>query len=328
MPWSIALALILIGGAAIVHADTLELLDGRSYSGQVVQRSETRLYFRVIFDNGAQIVRSFPLSAVKELVLDEVGTSVAPPAARAPAERAAASRAAARAGESVRGDVAQILREAYELMDDGDSAAALRALQRVVVRASSAELASLSAQCRAARGVGLDDLLAEARVQAAQHAGAGRSFDLRYATAFEGAALGRRLEQLQRRRLETSYDGKRMLDWLKSPREYETLQPDAARLVADARDLAAIVAARLRFDRRLGTNRAERAKLSELRDSLTRLAAHVRDLEGFTNLSRDAVDVPDPTESEARRIREEQEWADGPTSMPTTRPVDGADRPE
>ncbi len=311
------LLIILIATERRVHADTLELIDGRTYHGTIVRRSETRLYFRVEFESGARIVRSFALSAVKSVTPD-LPSAASLPVPESPLAERAAPAEPKRASSSHE----QILREAFELLDDGDSAAALRALQRLVTRAEATELPLLEAQCHRARGVNLDDLLADARVRAALRDG-GDGFSLRFATPYEGAALGRRLEALQSERLAAEFDGQRLTDWVAKPESYDVLQPDAPRLVASARELAAIIGARLRFDARIDAGREERARLSALRDSLTRLVTQVRDLEGFTNLSRRPGDAPDPTAGEADRLRRETEPASAPAaSRPASKPAE------
>lgn len=308
------LLIILIAAERRVYADTLQLIDGRTYRGTLVRRTETRLYFRVEFESGARIVRSFALSSIKSVtpdLPDGASQPTTPEPALPPAEANPETRRASAATE-------QILREAFELLDDGDSTAALRALQRVVTRADAAELRKLEEICRTSRGVNLDDLLSDARVRAALKDSAD-GFSLRFATPYEGTALGRRLEALQTERLTAIYDERRLTDWIAKPEAYDRLRPDAPRLVADARELAAIIAARLRFDARIDSGRDERARLAALRDSLTKLSTQVRDLEGFTNLSRRPADVADPTASEAERLRRETEPAEAET-QPATRP--------
>jgi len=203
-------------------------------------------------------------------------------------------------------DFDQMLREAYELADDGDLAAALRALQRLVRRAAPETLAALDQRVRADRGQGLADWMAATRLRAALQARSGRLLELAFATPFEARALGQQLEALQTRLLGTEYAGRTIAAWSARPDAYVELCPDARHMVRDARLTTAVIGARLRLDPRLEADQEQRARLLELRAALAQLIARVTALPGFTALGGNADDEADPTLDEARRLAAEQ----------------------
>ena len=207
-------------------------------------------------------------------------------------------------------DFEQMLREACELVDDGDLPAALRALQRVVTRAPPEVLQDLDGHVRAARGSALDDLIAGIRIRAALDPPRGQLFELKFATRYEAGALGRQLEPLYRRLLDTTYHGRTIEVWAGKRDEYAELQPDARRMVSDARLAAAMIGARVRFDPKLKIDVAERRRLVALRADLARFIAKVSALPGFTSLDSGTGDQDDPTLAEARRLAAEQAAAE------------------
>jgi len=209
-------------------------------------------------------------------------------------------------------DFEQMLREAFELVDDGDLPAALRALRRIVERAPSELLERLNEQTKAARRLALDDFLAATRMRAALAGRAGRPFHLKFVTRFESEALGKRLETLQHRLLKTSYHDRTIESWAANRGDYGHLQPDARCMVHDARLAAAVINARLRFDPRLKQDRPEHRRLNALRDDLVRLTARVSALPGFTSLGDRISDADDPTLEAARRLAAEQAAASQP----------------
>jgi len=219
-----------------------------------------------------------------------------------------------RDGHSLR-DCDQMLREAFELLDEQDYDAALRALQRLVREAPEDLLPELERRARAARGAALDALLARTRLYLALNPGSGAAFSLGAVTRYETEALAVDLEREQEVRLGRVYQGRTIADWAAQRDEYTTLQPDARELVRDARLSAALIAARLKYDERLAEDRTAALRLSRLRTELMRLAAQVAELPGFTSLTaRD--DPSDPAWQEARRLEAEGRAATQPTSAP------------
>lgn len=219
----------------------------------------------------------------------------------------------------------QTLRESFELLDDGDLPAALRAMQRAVVRASEEDLRRLSEKALRVRGIPLDELLADTRLRVARGPSRNRTFEVRYATPFEGEALGRRLEALTDEFLRTEFAGKSVAQWSRDPSAYGELRSDSPDLEFRARMAAGFIGARLRWDprvratagrptatqaasdRRAASTPLSRGDLIRLRDDLARLAAHVRALPGFTQPSAARYDPDDPTLREAQRLEAEQE---------------------
>lgn len=269
---------IILALAATVQADILHLRDGSRYPGELVAQDDRQVLFRVTLPDGASsVVRSFPVALVARV------------------ERTAAGRAAAAAvrpdpdAGADEDECAQMVREALELLDDGDLAACLRALQRAVVRAPPELLPSLDALCRADRGLALDELLATARLQAAHRAEDGRALRLTYATQYERAALGRLLARYQAWLLAGRFSGRTLAEWAAARHEYTELHADARQMVADAGRAAAVIAARLRLDPALHGDRVTRQELVDRHAELARLAAHVLALPGYT-----ASDAGDP----------------------------------
>ncbi|MBU0618284.1 MAG: hypothetical protein KKI02_11240 [Planctomycetes bacterium] len=277
------------------HADIVYLRDASRHCGTLIKQTESEIVFSVNLADGATVVRRFPASQIKRVERTAVKRSETPPVNRSPSGPAALAA-----------DFEQMLREAYELVDDGDLPAALRALQRVVTRAPPEVLRALDGRVRAARGTALDDFVAGLRIRAALDPPRGQLFELKFATRYEAGALGRQLEPLYRHLLDARYDGRTIEAWAGKRDEYTELRPDARRMVSDARLAAAMIGARVRFDPKLKIDVAERRRLVALRADLARFIAKVSALPGFTSLDSGADDEDDPTLAEARRLAAEQ----------------------
>jgi hypothetical protein len=264
---------LILAATAVVQADILHLRDGSRYYGRLVSQDERTIVFRIASADGQRdSVRSFTARQVGRI--ERTGRrDVAPPSARAEAK-----------AEGPRPDYIQMVREGFELLNDENLPAAVRALQRAVSGANEGELRALEALCRRVRGEALDDLLARTRIQVAARAGHGRGFRLRNATGFERAALGRRLRAQSETLLARRHQQYTVSEWTAHVDQYKELRPDARRLVADASRAAALIAARLRYDPALADDRAERVRLSGLHVGLTRLAGHVLSMPGVLDL--------------------------------------------
>lgn len=241
-----------------------------------------------------------------------------PPRAAATSEPSSAPAGGAPLGPD---DYQQMLREALELLDDGDIAAALRAAQRSVSGATPAQLEDWSRECLATRGLPLADLVADLRIRKALLTRSDKVFELPFATPFEADALGRRLEALERQRLAAVYDGLSVRQWARQPGDYAALRADSAQLVYDAQLAAGVIAARLRFDPRLRSDRLLRRDETLLRDDLVRLAAQVRTLPGFSGLSATPIDATDPTLAVAQELMRAQEALERTASQPASQPA-------
>lgn len=297
---------------APAQADILYLTDGSRYRGTVVRETEDELVFRVTSADGrSSAVRRFPRRRV-----DRVEPSAAEPVTAQPQE----------AGPSP-ADFEQMLREAFELIDDGDHAAALRALQRVAQEAPPELLARLDGQARAQRGRPLAELLAQLRIEAALRTPTGRGFRIRYATAFESEALAVRLAAIEAELLARSHAGRTLESWSWTPEEWTDAGPAGRTLVVDAERGAGVIGARLQYDPRVRRDSQLRPALVEKRDRLARLAAHVAGLRGFTSVDA-ADDRVDPTLGEALRMAESQTAVAGDAaSQPVLRASAPASRP-
>lgn len=255
----------------LLPADILHLRDGSRYYGELISQNSREVVFRVTLDDGASgIVQTFAQSLVErvERTIER----------QAPTRR----RTEESGQETAAEDYAQMLREGFELLDDGDSPSALRAIQRAVLRAPTAQLKALEELCQTARGVPLDVLLAGTRLRLASAANRGRALKLKYATPYERIALARLLIQEQDGLLARRYAGRTVAEWTAHRDDYTALAADARELVADASRAAAIIAIRLRFDHQLAADRRTRVRSIELRADLARLAAHILALPGYT----------------------------------------------
>jgi hypothetical protein len=218
------------------------------------------------------MVRKFPAADVLSVEQRDAGT--APP----PDSRAAPARPTSRDA-----DRAQMLREAFELMDDGQTGPALQAMQDAVVGASPERIRELEALCRSSRRSELPELMAQTRIRVALEAGRGRTFHVRFATPYESAALGAALERRAAVLLAKEYGGHIVADWPAATEEYGEVRPDSRRLVADASLATAMISTRIRFDPRLKQDRAERRRLIAQREELSRFVARVLALKGYTD---------------------------------------------
>jgi hypothetical protein len=266
------LALVTGFGWAPAYADILHLRDGSRHYGELISEGRREITFRIVAPGGASMVRKFALDRV---------ASVERTAEKAPPENKA--EGGSPAGGLAERDFEQILREAYELLDDGDQQAAQRALQRLVQLAPHDTLAELDAQCKQQRGRSIGELLAAARLEAAlKETGTGHPFRLRGVTRIEGEALGMLLEQHENALLDKLYDARSIREWAMGVAPYDRLRADSRRLVFDARLAASILAARLRYDTRLAGATDDRKRLADLRAAVTRFAAGVMALPGYT----------------------------------------------
>ncbi len=262
--------------------------DGRQYSGELLGARGDRLVFRVEFGPGATVVRTFSLSAV-----DHVDPGDTPVTAAVPDKRVAPGPA----------EIRQMLREAWELLDEGDHEAALAALQRAVTQAEDDLLEELNRDALAARGTPLDELLAELRVHSATRPRNGSLFHLPFATRYEAAALGRRLQALADELRARLYQGRSLSEWVAEPKSYDSLTPDAPLMVRDIRLAAAALSARLRHDPSVRATDRRRAQLVAEHDRLTALAARIRALPGYTALPMPgAAENDDPTAAASMRL--------------------------
>jgi hypothetical protein len=204
-----------------------------------------------------------------------------------------------------------MLREALELLDDDDQAAALRALQRIVTRADRATIARVDELSRRLRDVPLDELLARTRMAVAE---AEPGFHIRFVTPFEAAALGRALARREQALLAAVHGGRSVRSWASDPAGYTELRPDARSLAEAAADAAGIIGTRLEFDPAIRHDREARRALAALRPQLARLVGHLRSLPGFT-------DLPEPGAPDALATAPSSEQTvPGATTRPTSAP--------
>jgi hypothetical protein len=272
-----ALLLLILCWPSSSSADILHLRDGSRHYGEVVREDAAGVRFRVTSAGGASVVRDFPADVIARV--ERSGRCDVPPSDLPATTRPVVDAQADRRP--------QMLREAFELLDDRELAAALRAMQRAVRDAGEATLAELDAQCREARGVPLGQLLAQTRLYLASRIGHGRGFYLKGVTKFERPALVRSLAQHVDTLLQRERGGRRMTEWAARPAEYTEVLPDARCLVADASRAAALITARLRLDVTLKQDRAAMARWTGLRGELVRLANAIVSLPGYTDLSPD-----------------------------------------
>ncbi len=296
-------AMLLLSAVTASPGDILHLRDGSRHYGDVISQNDDTIVFRVVSGDGsASVVRTFAADGVARV--ERTGRVQAPPTPPPAAPIATA----------VAEDCEQMLREAFELLDDHDERAALRALQRAVLRAPQAALADLDRQCRQARGLPLDVLLAETRVYVAGLAKRGPAFRLTYATPYELDALGRVLTRQAQERLRRRHDGRSVAEWVSNRSEYTELRPGARALVADASRAAALIATRLRHDPALKDAREERVRLLHLQADLSRLAAQVSAIPGFTAPTEaDEIHQPAAASQPASTIPEEEPGHPPPT---------------
>jgi hypothetical protein len=309
---------MVVSSAFAASADILYLRDGSRHNGKLISRTPEQVVFRILLPDGRSgITRTFPAAAVDRIEELDLEPEPADPGEESPEPMSPHATVEEYLG---------LLNEAFTKLDLEQSAAALRLLQRAVHGAPQGVIDALEHETRAKRDIALDELLAQTRIDVALTADRGRTFKLGYATTYEARALGRLLEVRTNRLLTRSYDGKTIEAWAGDPRSYDRLTADARRIVEDARLAAALLGARLRFDPRLRGDGSERARLSRLRSDLTRLAAQISAMHGYTapaleGLPREAPPAADPREPAVPLI---PGAAQPPTRRPTTRPT----RPE
>lgn len=218
-------------------------------------------------------------------------------------------------------DYAQMLREGFEMIDDGDLKSALRAIQRATIRAPRAKLAELEQLTIRFRDEPLADLLAQLRFDVALAEHNGRTFKLRFLTPLETEAMSALLRRNQHRRLNAVHLGKTVAQWAAERNTYKKLHSGAKRLAADARLAAAFIGERLRRDPLLKQNVERRRELVALRAELGRFVAHVSKMPGFTSLES-APAANDPAAREVARLRAAvAPPASRPASQPASQPI-------
>jgi hypothetical protein len=307
--------LMALAAGAAVQADILHLRDGSRYYGTLISQNEQEVVFRVTFADGtSEVLRSFPRSLVRRV---ERTARVTPVRADRPADEPPTTMPAE--------DFEQMLREAFELLDDADSSAALGAMQRIVTRAPEELLSDLDQRTRSARGLPLARLMAETHLRVALARGRGGTFRLRFVTRYEAPAVGRLLEQLQAEFLEKRHQQRTIAEWAAEREAYTELHAGAREMVADAQLAAAMVSARLKSDPRLRKSGEHRRQLAALRYDLACFVAHVISMRGYTALGVDEDDLPEPVAREVARLLALQEMAARPASQPSHDPQPAAD---
>lgn len=270
-----------MGLVAAAQADILRLTDGSCYHGRLVRESADAVLFDVWLDGAASgVVLRFPRARVAAVEQGELSAGAAPAPGVQPAVTSDAD------------DGERTLDAALQSLKAGEQDAALRLLNRVVIRADAARLTRLDARVRTQRGVGLAPLLAQLRLDAALAAGGGRKFELRFVSAYEAPDLSRLLARRVALALNADFGGRSLADWSRDPAAYRSHPLFAPRLLDAARVAAGMIGARLRFDRTLKTDRASRTQLVELRDLLTRFAARVAAVPGLSELIGTDDDTP------------------------------------
>lgn len=199
---------------------------------------------------------------------------------------------------------AQVLREAYELLEDKDWTAAVRALQKLVQRTPPTLLEELNSACQRERGEGLAELLARLRLREAHEQAGDEPITLRFATRYESAALGELMQQEYEQLLAQRFGGRSVRAWAGAIDEYDSLTPQSQELVLTARRAAGLISGRLRADHALRERAQERRALMDLRSEIARLVARVSAMTGFQKSDRFAA-IDDPASRKARELAEE-----------------------
>lgn len=194
----------------------------------------------------------------------------------------------------------QVLREAFELLEDEDWTAGLRALQKLVQRTGPEILDDLNATCARDRGMDLAHLIAHLRLREARERAGDEPIMLRFATRYEGAALGELLQKEYEQLLAERFDGRSVRGWADAPEEYVKLTRDSRPLVLTARRAAGLISSRLRVDFDLRRRPQERRALYELRSAVARLVARVSAMRGFHTSHR----LPAEDDPAAQKLRE------------------------
>jgi len=306
---------IALAAGAVVQADILHLRDGSRYYGTLISQNEQEVVFRVTLADGTSgALRSFPRSLVRRV---ERTARATPARADRPADEPPTTMPAE--------DFEQMLREAFELLEDEDLPAAVRAMQRIVTRAPEELLSDLDQRVRSARGLPLARLMAETRLRVALARGRGGAFRLKFVTRYEAPVMGRLLEQLQRELLQKRHEDHTVAEWATERDAYTELHAGAREMVAHARLATAMISARLRFDPRLRKSGEHRRQLAALRDDLARFVAHVISMRGYTALGVDEDDLPEPVAREVARLVALQKAASRPASQPSHNPQPAGD---
>ncbi len=305
--------------ALLAQADVLTLRDGTVLRGRVIDEGDRTVIFRIELGEAGSLSREFLRSQIRRI---ERGDGAAEEAASQPAsEGAAGAKAATKPARKVEpprsmSPVArdayfeQMMREGFELLDDQDEEAALRAFQRLAQRAPESLLKRLDALCQSLRGVALPRLMAQLRMKQAQRDDDTGKIDLGFATRYEAAELGQLLEARYEEILDQVHEGRSLRSWAAKPDEFPAKSREAGAAVRGARAAIGLISARLRQDRALSDDREKRAKLISIRDQLGRFATQVggaaggrttvdeiRELTDGPRKKGDAAEAPD-TESE------------------------------
>ena len=117
IPLRYLVACVAAGALCAAQADILHLRDGTRYQGELIHQTASEVEFRIRLGGGSStVVRRFPLNRVKTIEKRPLGDEPTPTRAAIPPQPVPADEP----------DVAQMLREAFELLDDAEHAAALR----------------------------------------------------------------------------------------------------------------------------------------------------------------------------------------------------------
>ncbi len=300
--------LVSLLAAVGARGDILHLKNGDRHYGRLIRADEREVLFEVVSADGRMNVEM--RFAAAHVLRVERTDRMAPPKVEA------REAAAAEPDE----DYEQMVREAFELLDQGDLSAAVRAMQRVAGGADEGELARLDGYARDQRGVPLAQLMARTRYADAMAEGGGRVFKLGFVTPYEREAMAEMLAARQVDYLNRRHLGRSVAEWAADREAYKELHAAARNMVADARLAAGIIGERLRIDPVLQENRIDRRDLAARRADLARFVAHVSAMRGFSALT--AVDDPnDPTVAAARRLA-----AQVPSSQPASEGSEPAGR--
>ncbi|MBL8879098.1 MAG: hypothetical protein JNG88_08260 [Phycisphaerales bacterium] len=311
IPLWTAVASLALYLASSARGDILHLRDGSKFSGRLIAETREDYLFRLdaAGDRPAEI-RKFPRDAVERL---ERGDTVEPKADDSDQQPDDVPPQA---------DYDQWLREAFELIDRGEMRPGVRVLSQLARLKDRATLARLDAACRAGKQQPLAEFLAAKRIELATSEPGAIKFT--GVTEYESAALGRLLEARENDLLTHAFEGRTIRQWTVKQNEMTKATSDSPALVRDARLAAAFLAARLKYDPRLRTDREIRAALVTLHDELARLVARVAALPGYNTDAANhpsAADYGPPYKPEPRDGRELYGTGDASS---TTQPARGA----
>ncbi|MGE3180274.1 MAG: hypothetical protein AB7N71_01485 [Phycisphaerae bacterium] len=280
--------LVFLGGASL-QADILHLSDGSQCEGELVRRDARYIAFR-IWDSSARasLTKIFPTRDVVRIVPSK--TPELPEEPEVDLE----------SGPTPAWHYDQMIREAFELLDDRDPRSALRAMQRVARRAPEESIKKIEAFCKKHRGLEFAELLADTRIECAEMRADGGAPRISYVTRYEAPALCTRLVARYQKHLARKFDGKTVAHWSETPGAYSQLTPDSKDLVDAARRAAGLIGIQLKHDKALWESRDERRALIELRKGLTRLVATITSITGYTSFEA----RPNPENPADRKLRE------------------------